>query len=101
MGFLESLVAGIESLGEEQKTEEDAAFRKVAERLAEKEQGWVKEQITSILLEAAELSLSPSTSVSDIQVAHKKMTLRLTKFAEEAFQRGVKAASRMNVISQP
>lgn len=101
MGFLESLVAGIESLGEEKKTEEDAAIRSVAERLAEKEQGWVKEQINAILLEAAELQLSGASSLGDIQNAHKKMTARLTKFAEEAFQRGVKAASRMNVISQP
>jgi hypothetical protein len=96
MGFLESLVSGIESLGKD--GEEDPAFTKAAERLAEKEKGWVKEQISLILLEAAELQLSSTSTMQQIQDAHKKMSERLTKFAEEAFQRGAKAASRMNVI---
>lgn len=97
MGLLESIVAGIEDLGREKDAEDDAGFRKVAERLAEKEAGWVKGEVNGILMEAMSLQVS-GMSVMEIQ---KKMADRLTKFAEEAFQRGAKAASRMNVIQGP
>lgn len=97
MGLLESIVSGIESLGQEKDTEDDTAFRKVAERLAEKEQGWVKGEISGILAEAISLQMA-GTPVLEIQA---KLTTRLTKFAEDAFQRGAKAASRMNVIQGP
>lgn len=99
MGFLETLVSGIEALGKE--GDEDPAFVKAAERMAEKEKGWVNEQINAILMEAAELQLSGTSTMADIQAAHKKMKERLNRFAEEAFQRGAKAASRMNVIQSP
>lgn len=99
MGLLESLVAGIEKLGEDKTADDDEAHRKVAERLATQEQAWVKAEVAKLMRDALPVIQGAQGDFAKLIEANAKISSMLEKFGEEAFQRGAKAASRMNVIS--